>query len=113
MTRYASAATTNCAYFSLRHVLAGGVGHRLAGVKQEVEEEVGFLLVLLEVELVGLGPDLPVHVADVVAGHVLAVLGEFDGEAVIRAGVHARHVPLDDEPRLEVEPFQASQRSRI
>ena len=54
------------------------------------EQEVGLLLVLLQVELVGLGPDLPVDVADVVAGHVLAMLGELDREAVVRAGVHAR-----------------------
>ena len=70
----------------LRHVLARGVGHRLARIQQQVQEKVRLLLVLLEVELVGLGPDLPVDVADVVAGHVLAVLGELDREAVVRAG---------------------------
>ena len=113
MTRYARAATTNCAYFSLLTFWPGGVGHRLARVQQQIEQEVGLLLVLLEVKLVGLGPDLPVHVADVVAGHVLAVLGELDGEAVIRAGVHARHVAFDDQPGLEIQPFEASQRSRI
>ena len=51
--------------------------------------------------------------ADVVARHVLAVLGELDGEAVVRAGVHARDVALDHQPGLEVEPFEASQRLRI
>ena len=110
---YASAAATNWAYLQLRDVLARGVGHRLAGVEQQVEQEVGLLLVLLEVELVGLGPDLPVDVADVVAGHVLAVLGELDGEAVVGAGVHARDVALDEQPGLEVEPLEASQRLRI
>ena len=51
--------------------------------------------------------------ADVVAGDVLAMLGELDGEAVVGAGMLARHIPLDDHPRLEVETFQVSQRLRI
>ena len=110
---YPSAAATNWAYWSFETFVARGVGHRLAGVEQQVRQEVGLLLVLLEVELVGLGPDLPVDVADVVARHVFAVLGELDGEAVVGAGVLARDVPLDDHPRLEVEPFQVSQRLRI
>ena len=76
-------------------------------------EQVGLLLVLLEVELVGLGPDLPVDVADVVARHVLAVLGELDGEAVVRAGMHPGDVALDHHAGLQVQPLEASQRLRI
>jgi len=49
----------------------------------------------------------------VVPGHVLAVLGELDREAVVRALVHAGDVPLDDQARLEVEALEASQRLRI
>src|SRR5271157_4275509 len=97
----------------LGDVLARGVRHRFAGVQKQVEEQVRLLLVLLEVKLVGLGPDLPVHVADVVARHIFAVLGELDGEAVVGAGMHARDVALDHEPGLEIEPLEASQCLRI
>jgi hypothetical protein len=105
--------TASSGVLELRDVGARGVGHRLARVQEQVGEEVGLLLVLLEIELVGLGPDLPVDVADVVSRHVLAVLGELDGEAVVRAGVLAGDVALDDHPRLEVEALQVSQRLRI
>ena len=71
------------------------------------------LFVLLQVELVGLGPDFPVDVPDVVARHILAMLGELDGEAVVRAGMHPGHVTLDHHARLQVQPLDASQRERI
>ena len=54
------------------------VVHRLADVHDERAAQVGLFLELLDVEAVGLGPDLPVEVADVVAGGVLAVLHELD-----------------------------------
>ena len=57
---------------------AAAVVHRLADVDDEVAAQVGLCLVLLDVKAVGLGPDLPVEVADVVAGGVLAVLHELD-----------------------------------
>ena len=97
----------------LGDVAFGGVGHGLAGIEQDVGEEVGFLLVLLEVVLVGLGPDFPVDVADVVALRVLAVLGELDGEAVVGALVEAGDEALDDQAGLEVESFEASEHLRI
>src|SRR5271166_383385 len=97
----------------LGYVLARGVRHRFAGVQKQVQEQVRVLLVLLEVKLVRLGPDLPIHVADVVPRHILAVLGELDGEAVVGAGMHSRDVALDHKPGLEIEPLEASQRLRI
>ena len=42
---------------------------------------------------------------EVIAGDVFAVLGKFDGEAVVGALVHAREEALDNEPGLE---FQAA-----
>jgi hypothetical protein len=45
-------------------------------------EVAGFLLIAFDEILVGLAEDFPVEVADVVAGGVLAVLGEFDAETV-------------------------------
>ena len=53
----------------------------LLAVEQDVADEVGFLLVLLDGVALGPAVALPVDVADVVAGDVLAVLDELDGEA--------------------------------
>src|SRR5205807_296902 len=66
--------------------------------------DVRLRLKLLEVVLVGLGVDAPVEILQVIAGHVLAVLAELDGEAVERAGVQARQEALDDELGAQVEP---------
>ena len=82
--------------------------HRLGRVEEDRRREVGLLFVFLDVEPVAAAVDLPVDVLGVVAGHVLAVLGELDREAVVGAGVHARDVALDQEPGLEVEPLEAS-----
>ena len=42
---------------------------------------------------------LPVHVAQIVAGRVLLVLGELDRRARVRVVVHARERALDDDAR--------------
>ncbi len=65
------------------------VVHRVADVHHQLAAEVGLGLVLLDVELVGLGPHLPVEVAQVVARGVIAMLDEFDGMPEERAFVHA------------------------
>src|SRR5262249_41575459 len=53
---------------------------------------------------VGLAPDLPVEVAEVVPADVLAVLDELDGVPEERALVHAGDEPLDDVLGPQVEP---------
>jgi hypothetical protein len=72
-----------------RVVELAGVGalvrHAAGGVDEEVGLEVGLLLVLLDVIAIGLAVGAPVDVADLVAGVVLAVLGELDGEPLVRA----------------------------
>ena len=88
----------------LGQLLAVGVGHRGAEVHHQVAGDVGLGLELLEVILVGLGVDVPVEVLEVVAGDVLAMLGELDGEALERAGVQAGQEALDDELGAQVEP---------
>jgi hypothetical protein len=92
---------------------AGAVAHRPARVEKDVRAEVRLLLVLLHVELVRLGVDFPVDVAQGIAGHVLAVLGELDAEAAVRALVEPRHEALDDEPRLDVHPGEAGHDLRV
>ena len=89
--------------------LAGAEGHRGAAVEEEVGDEVGVLLVLLDVILVGTAEDLPVEVARVVAGGVFAVLRELDGEAVEGGAVFADAVALDDTTREHAERFGAGE----
>ena len=71
------------------------VGHRGAGVQEDLGAEVGLFFILLDVEPVGPAQNPPVEVARVVAGAVLAVLGELDAEPLVGAGVQPRDEPLD------------------
>ena len=76
-------------------------------------DEVRFLLILLEIILVGAAEDFPVEVTQVVARRILAMLGELHGESAERAAVHARHVSLDDPPVRQAEPLQPGEDLRI
>ena len=64
-------------------LIGAAVGHGGGGVEADGGAEVGFLFVLLDVVAVGAGEDGPVEVFEFVAGDVLAVLGELDGEALV------------------------------
>ena len=83
--------------------------HALAGVHHHPRDEVRFLLVLLQVVAFGAAVDLPVDVPDVVAGGVLAVLGELDGEPVPRASVPPGEVALDHLPGVEFQAVDAGE----
>ena len=75
---------------------AAAVGHAGAGVEDDGAAEVGLLLVAFDGVPVGPGEGPPVEPFEVVAGGVLAVVGELDGEAVERAAVQAGDAALDD-----------------
>ena len=66
---------------------AAPVVHRVAGVDDEGDADVALFLVLLDVMPVRPREDAPVEPAKIVAGGVLAVLGELDVEAVKRAAM--------------------------
>src|SRR4029078_392671 len=66
--------------------------------------EVGVLFVLLDVQTVLLGPDLPIDAAQVVAWRVFAVLEELDGLAEVGAAVHAAEEAFDDVPSANLQP---------
>jgi len=69
-------------------VLGDGVRavmHRFADIEHQPTDEVRLLLVLLEEESTGAAVDFPVHVANVVARDIFAVLRELDRKAVVRA----------------------------
>ena len=61
--------------------------HRAAAVEHDVAAQVGLGLEFLEVIAVGACEDAPVEPPDVVAGDVVAVLGELDAGASVRAAV--------------------------
>ena len=86
------------------------VFHGLAGVENDGALEVGLFLVFLDIEAVGLGPDLPVDVADVVAGGIFAMRGEFHRKAVVGATVLPIDKPLHNEPRPHIQPLDAVER---
>ena len=101
--RYASDAASTTPYSSLVIGARAAIAHRPADVEQQVAVEVGLLLELLDVVAVAARVDLPVERRQIVAGQVLAVLGELDAEALERAAVQARQEALDDRPRLQLE----------
>lgn len=92
---------------------AGAVAHAAGGVDQDQEVEVGLLLVLLEIELVAAAVDLPVKVADVVAGGVGAVLGEFNAEALEGRAVQAARQALDDHAGPQFERAKTRKGLRV
>ncbi len=81
-------------------------------VEQDVGTEVGFELVFLDVEAVGAAEDLPVDVPQVVAGDVLAVLGELDAVAVVGAAVHSGDESGNHRARPQVESAQPRENFR-
>ena len=66
-------------------------GHAPRAVEQEVDVQVFFFLKPLEQQFVETGEEVPVEVAEVVAGRVFAVIGELD------AGPHLHGPPLGHE----------------
>ena len=99
--------------FELRQLLPIGVAHRAAQIHHQVAGDVGLGLELLDVVFVGLGVDQPVDVLGIVAGSVLAMLAEFDREALKRAGVQALQETLDDELRAQIEPLDLADHLRL
>ena len=73
-------------------------GHRAADVEHDGRAEVGFFLVLADDPAVGARGDLPVDVAEVVAGLVRAVVGELDGESLSGRAMEPGHEAVDDPP---------------
>src|SRR5262249_32605090 len=66
-----------------------------------------FLLVLLDRVAFGTAVALPVNMANIVAGHVLAMLHELDGEPAIWAFVIADAQTLDDRARFQTQGLGA------
>ena len=71
------------------------VAHAARRVDDEIGLKVRLFFIFLDVIAVGLAEGPPVDMADLVAGPVLAMLGELDREPLERALVQARHHPFD------------------
>src|SRR5439155_17016769 len=93
--------------------VAFAVEHGVTGVEDDVGDEVGLLLVLLDRVAFASAVALPVDVARVVAGDVLAVLHELDGEALERTLVLADAQPLDDAAGLQAQRGGAVEDFRV
>jgi len=91
-------------------VVEGAVLHGTGTIEEQVAAEVGLVLELLDVMAVGPGEDPPVEMARVIAGGVLAILGEFDGEAVIGAAMEAGPESLDDGAGAQFEAADGHER---
>src|ERR1700736_2035612 len=87
--------------------------HRFAGIHDADQVKVGLLLVLLEVNLVGLAKHLPIDVTDVVAGHILPMLRELDRDPLVGRTMHAGHQAFYDEPGTEVEGADSGKGVRV
>jgi hypothetical protein len=64
---------------------------------------VGVCAIFLDVVTVGAPQQLPIQIAQIVAGHVLAMLGEFGREASVRRAVQTRYEPFDYRARQQFE----------
>ena len=80
-----------------------GVAHAAGRIDDEGGAEVRLLLELLDVVAIRLADRPPVDVADLVAGVVLAMLGELDRVALERTFVNATQEALDEAARHEGE----------
>ena len=96
----------------LRDAGASRVRHRRAGVDRDLRRQVRRLAVLLRVEAVGPGEQLPVDVLQIVAGPVVAVLAELRAVAVKGAAVQAGDRAVDRDPRDELEVADRRQEDR-
>jgi len=80
--------------------------HALARVQEQVAHQVRLFLELFQVVFIGASEHLPIEIAEIVAGRVLAVFGELDREPVERTAMSTRGIALDDPPRAQRQPLQ-------
>ena len=75
------------------------VSHALAYVQHQVADQVGFVFVLFQIELVRSAEHFPIDVAQVIPRRILAMLGEFDRKPAVRTAMQPSHVAFHDVPR--------------
>jgi hypothetical protein len=78
-------------------------------IDEKVAAQICFVFELLDVVPVATGIESPINIAGVVAYSVLAVLGEFNREAVVRASMNAFPEALDDDFGSQLHGFDSHQ----
>src|SRR5690554_1013178 len=76
--------------------------HRARGIHDHKGAKIGLIFVLFDIIFVGFCVDLPVNMADLMAGGVFGIFGKFDRPTVMRGAVQTRQNPLDQRLRLEL-----------
>ena len=87
--------------------------HGIAGVEQHGEQAVGFAAIALQVGALGAREDVPIHVAQIVAGRIGAVFGELLAEAEIRRAVQAGDEAVHHRLGDQVEAGNSGEHRRI
>ena len=87
--------------------------HRPAHVEKDGHLAVGLAAVPLEEHLFGARVDVPIDVAQIVAGRIGAVFGELLAESEIGRAVEARDEAVDHGFRDQIEPGDAAEDFRI
>ena len=90
-----------------------GETHRRAAIENEIGTEVCFRLKLLHVKAVGAREHAPVEPADVVAGRVVAILGELDAGAAMRTLVATGDAAFHWAAGAEFEPGKPGKDGRV
>ncbi len=86
--------------------------HRLAGVDQGVKVEVFLFEEQLEEQAVEAGVSVPIDEAEVVAGDVVAEVGELDALTFALAAALALHAAAEDAASDQLELFQLGEQLR-
>jgi len=89
-----------------RRIIVAREVHRRAAVEQQVNEVLLLALELLHDEVVGAAEDVPVDVPEIVAGRILAVVGELDSPAVMGAGPFAVGAAALSAAERDLEQFE-------
>ena len=89
------------------------VAHGGAGIEHQRELRVGFAAIALQVSALGAGEDVPIDVAQIVAGRVGAILGEFLAESEVGRTMQARDKAVHHGLGDQVQVRDAGQERRI
>jgi hypothetical protein len=89
------------------------VAHGRAGIDHQSELRVSFAAIALQVHALGAGEHVPIHMAQVVAGAVRAIFGEFLAEPEVWRAVQARDKTIHYCFGDQIEVRDAGQQRRI
>jgi hypothetical protein len=89
------------------------IAHTAGRIDEQMCLEVRLFLVLFDIIAIRFAVGAPIDVANFVAGIILAMLGELDGEALVRTLMHAGEKALDEVARHQGQMAVLGQRRGI